>query len=1202
MSMRAALAAILLLATSSCTLSSYESGKVACDDDVPCPSGFACLDPRRSGTATCIAVGCNDGIVAVGEEDCDDANDNDLDLCVGCRRFGYAARSAHMIGFGPGGSSVDTTPVGRPTVLASNDDGTLFVGSVGTNVITRRTPDGTTLTAFAGNGSLVSRGNGEATPPNEITTVFVSSLAADGLGNLYAADLQNAVIRRIDGVTGDATIVAGTGVQGRGDDTLGVLSELDIVTGVVADGDGNVFVGEKGTGGDGVHRVRRLDRDSGVLTTVIAHPGIVDLDNPPPADEALSGPPDDIAITGDGRLILFTNAADFPGDEIEPSTFLVPINMTITSLTVNDVGGVVAGRRWNLPVQLDRVVLDPVTRNVTERTIVETYACLRPGTTQERIAVAPDGKRVWMGAGSLLMQVDLGDDGAVSCTPIAAARSDDSEPEAPAATPRLSLTPADIALSNGTLYWADPGNGVVWQLDPEQSVDLANAAVDVVVPELVDIAAGQAREEDDDDVDNFFGLIEDLILEFAKQTDGHLVVGFTDACRKDDQPPLGEGAPAFNQLEFFGSFPQLHRVLLSDCGSAIAVVGGDGIAGFAGDGGPAVKARFDEPSAMVRGPDNHLYVADTNNNRIRRLLVIDDGIESTRDDQTADVETFIGPGGSAPGAARSLRLDHPTGLAVDDLGRLLIADRTNQIVAVDVVTGTVTPILGTGVAGDALVTNDPLATQIDEPAALVFIPFFVIPDSPFGDSGGALFVVERGGHRVRAVVTLAPAGTRSSIVFELAGDGTPGSLDNDDGLAAQLLHPRAMMLSSPSADLSSIGFYVVDGIDRIRIVDVRIDGLSLSAGVRTSSIVIDGTGALARDDGSRDDALLRSPVAMTFLDDDHVIVVDRVTGRLRRLRLDTSDADALEATVETITGMPGAPAVGGDDVPVAVAAPLASPGGIALWPAHADVPATLWVSEGEARRLRRFTLPDIDDPTTWTTNAVALDHAFSEPAGLAVDVDSGTLFVADAGNHTIVAVDLDRVLDGDAGAASRFAGVPFRRGISAEKTPPLEATFNEPRGVAVASASGERVVLVADTGNNRVRRIGRDGVITVLGTGDAAAGGEGAPASRLPVLRPRGLAVDGRGNVFVSATNGVRFLQSGGDRLVDADDDVRTIYGSARSSFPANATRCLTDVALAPVEGPLGHDAWVLDSCLGTLQLLRRGPVVDDAVGGVPVD
>ena len=97
---------------------------------------------------------------------------------------------------------------------------------------------------------------------------------------------------------------------------------------------------------------------------------------------------------------------------------------------------------------------------------------------------------------------------------------------------------------------------------------------------------------------------------------------------------------------------------------------GSGCAGFAGDGGPATAARFAAPSGIALGADGALYIADTQNRRVRKIT--SDGIISTIAGTGA--VGAGGDGGFAPGAA----LSNPRAVAVTPDGRVLVVDTGNN--------------------------------------------------------------------------------------------------------------------------------------------------------------------------------------------------------------------------------------------------------------------------------------------------------------------------------------------------------------------------------------------------------------------------------------------------------------------------------------------------------------------------------------------
>ncbi len=114
------------------------------------------------------------------------------------------------------------------------------------------------------------------------------------------------------------------------------------------------------------------------------------------------------------------------------------------------------------------------------------------------------------------------------------------------------------------------------------------------------------------------------------------------------------------------------RIRKIDKTGTITTIAGDGIQGYKGDGGKAIDAEFNNIKDLEFGPDGRLYVCDTDNNRIRAI-----------DLKTGTVDTVAGSGkqghAEADGvAAKSLELYRPLGIAFDGKGALYIADTFNS--------------------------------------------------------------------------------------------------------------------------------------------------------------------------------------------------------------------------------------------------------------------------------------------------------------------------------------------------------------------------------------------------------------------------------------------------------------------------------------------------------------------------------------------
>ncbi len=103
----------------------------------------------------------------------------------------------------------------------------------------------------------------------------------------------------------------------------------------------------------------------------------------------------------------------------------------------------------------------------------------------------------------------------------------------------------------------------------------------------------------------------------------------------------------------------------------IETIAGNGVAGFGGDGGPALSASLYNPRDMVFGPDGRLYVADELNHRVRAIDLTTGIITTVAGNGVA---AFIGDGGPATSAS----LYRPAGLEFDAEGYLYVADTYNH--------------------------------------------------------------------------------------------------------------------------------------------------------------------------------------------------------------------------------------------------------------------------------------------------------------------------------------------------------------------------------------------------------------------------------------------------------------------------------------------------------------------------------------------
>lgn len=340
----------------------------------------------------------------------------------------------------------------------------------------------------------------------------------------------------------------------------------------------------------------------------------------------------------------------------------------------------------------------------------------------------------------------------------------------------------------------------------------------------------------------------------------------------------------------------------------ITTVAGDGTPGFGGDGGAATSASLAYPSAVALDGAGHLFIADSDNQRIRQV-----------DLSTGVITTLAGNGVFAyagdGGPATSASLFNPFGVAADGNGHVFIADTINsRIRQVDLATGIITTVAGNGTAGYG---GDGGAAA----AASLFFPFGVAVDS-----SGHVFIADTGNQRVRQV------DLSTGIITTIAGTGTLG-YGGDGGPAtdAELFAPNTI-----AVDAAGHLFIADSQNNRIRLVD-------LASGVITT-VAGNGTFGFGGDYGLAVNAQLSLPAGVAVDGAGHLLIADNGNERVRQVDLATG-------IIVTIAGN-GVFGFSGDGG-AAVDASFASPSDVAI-----DGAGQVYVADTYNHRVRRFTRAD----------------------------------------------------------------------------------------------------------------------------------------------------------------------------------------------------------------------------------------------------
>ncbi len=241
----------------------------------------------------------------------------------------------------------------------------------------------------------------------------------------------------------------------------------------------------------------------------------------------------------------------------------------------------------------------------------------------------------------------------------------------------------------------------------------------------------------------------------------------------------------------------------------------------------------------------------------------------------------------------------------------------------------------------------------------------------------------------------------------------------------------------------------------------------------------------------------------------NVYIADMDNFRVRKV--DTS------GKISTVAGN-GAFGFTGDNIPATQTA-LSSPAAVAV-----DAAGNLYIADLFNYRVRKVNPQGIITTFAGAGQAgysgdggPATQARIEAPEGLIVD-RAGNLYIADSANNVVRRVDTS-------GMISTFAGTG-QGGYSGDNGQARQARLSSPRGVA-ADASGN--VYISDAGNDRIRRVDPNGIITTIaGNGQAGYNGDGMLATQASFFEPAGLAVDPHGVIYIadSYNDRIRVLKS----------------------------------------------------------------------------
>jgi uncharacterized protein (TIGR03437 family) len=201
----------------------------------------------------------------------------------------------------------------------------------------------------------------------------------------------------------------------------------------------------------------------------------------------------------------------------------------------------------------------------------------------------------------------------------------------------------------------------------------------------------------------------------------------------------------------------------------------------------------------------------------------------------------------------------------------------------------------------------------------------------------------------------------------------------------------------------------------------------------------------------------------------------------------------------------------------------------------------------------------------------ATSAMISHPRGIAVDA-GGNVYFNDSDNNRTRKVSSDGIITTVVGSGK--AGSPIG-GFSGDGGLATAATLNHPEGMAL---DGGGNLYIADSGNQRIRKVDNRGVITtVAGNGSYGVSGDGGQATAAMLESPNGVAIDGSGNLYIADYAGIRKVNPAGiiATVVKAPASAVAIDGSGNlyinsggsTGTGANVSKVSADGALIPLAG-----------------------------------
>ncbi len=1102
----------------------------------------------------------------------------------------------------------------NPEGVTVDSSGNVYVADTGNNEIRKITPGGV-VSLFAGStwgSSGSSNGTGSSASFNAPTDISI-----DSSNNLYVADKNNNKIRKITSGA-SVTTFAGSGTAGYLDGT-GTSANFNAPGGVDVDSSGNVYVADSGN-----NRIRKIT-SAGVVTTVAGNGTAAYLDGP--AASAEFNNPSSVTVDSAGNLYVATwnehrireisggyvstmagsGSASFADGVGVAASFNNPADVRMDSfghLYVSDYSnnriraiGFTSGTgtiTWTAPTANGgqsptsyTVTSSPGGVQCTSSTTVCTITGLTNGTAYTFTVTATNGTGT--GAASSASN---------SFTPAALPGAPTNVMATPGNTTALVSWTAPASNGGSTIssYTATASSGQSCTTASTSCTITGltnNVTVTITVTAKNGIGTGPASSPAVSVMPGFVPNAPTNVIAGRALT----VSTFAGSGSATYADGTGTGA-SFNNPNNIAvdSAGNVYVVDMNDQrirkitpAGVVTTYAGNGTAGLVN--GSSGSAEFNYPQGVAVDSSGNVYVGDSNNNNIRKI--------TTGGTVSVFAGSSSGSSGSSNGTGTSASFNSPQGIAVDSSGNVYVADTNNNKIRKITSAGVVTTFAGSGTAGSADGTGT--GAQFNGPQGVTV------------DSSGNVYVADTNNNKIRKIT---PAG----VVTTVAGSGASGTAD---GLStsAQFNQPKGLAMDASGT------LYVGDaGNDLVRTIDP-------SGYVSTSA----GSGSGTETDGTTTSAAFNSPIDVAIGTDGKVYVSDSQGNKIRMLSVVSATAQVTwtapvanggqSPTSYTVTASPGGATCtssttsctiggltngtaytftvtatngtgtgaassasnsftpkGAPGAPTSVTATGGNTTALVSWSAPAsNGGATITSYTATASSGQSCTTASTSCTITGLTNNVSVTVTVTATNGVGASAASSPAVSVMPG---FVPNAPTNVVAGRAMAVTSLAGsgnAAYADGTGSG------ASFNGPNNIAIDSSGN---IYVADTSNNRIRKITPAGVVTTV-AGDGTAGFVNATGTSAEFNAPQAIAIDSSGNLFVGDTgnNVIRKITTSG---------VVTTFAGSSSGYAGSSNGTGTSASFNQLQGltiDSSNNIWVADTGNNEIRKVTSSAVVTTFAG-----